>query len=111
MSRLAPALQPDELQLEIPCSCEFVFVARKAIESMCSRLPFTTLEVEDIALAVGEACANGVKFSSLERSPIRITCKLWPDKLEITVRNRGTAFGKDTDCRVLHFRSACMTDL
>ncbi len=89
-----PAPESKKLQFEIPCSSEFISAARKAIESVCTRLSLSKSEVGDIALAVGEACANAVKFSSLDKTPIRVTCAVYPEKLVITVRNRGAAFVK-----------------
>lgn len=93
MSKSTPADSAEKIELEIPCSSEFVTIARKAVEGLCSRLPISAREAGDITLAVGEACTNAVKFSSAERAPIRITCAMRGSSLEIVVKNRGTRFG------------------
>jgi serine/threonine-protein kinase RsbW len=49
------------VELRIPCRPEFVGIARLAILGVASRMPFTYDEVEDIRLAVGEACTTAVK--------------------------------------------------
>jgi serine/threonine-protein kinase RsbW len=49
------------VELKIPCKPEFVGVARLAILGVASRMPFSYDEVEDIRLAVGEACTTAVE--------------------------------------------------
>lgn len=95
MSNTPPAAKPVRVQLEIPCSPEFVSVTRRAVEGICSRVPLSPREAGDVVLAVGEACTNAVKFSCRESGSIKLTCVIKPDKMEFTVRNRGEAFGSD----------------
>lgn len=82
------------VQLQIPSSAEYITVARKAIEGIGSRLPLTPQQVEDLKLAVGEACTNAVKFSGPGRPAIRITYTIRRKNVEILVRNRGRAFSR-----------------
>lgn len=58
---MTPQSQPAVIELKIPCRPEFVGVARLAILGVASRMPFSYDEVEDIRLAVGEACTTAVK--------------------------------------------------
>lgn len=97
MSRPSPAEQSNTIQLEIPCSSEFVTVARKAIEGICSRLPLTRREVGEITIAVGEACTNAVKFSGPECTTVELTFTVSPGCLEVTVQNHGAPFGIEKD--------------
>lgn len=55
------------VRLEIPSSPKYVAVARKALEAIAVNIPLTEQQIEDLKLAVGEACANAVKYSSLSR--------------------------------------------
>lgn len=55
------ATQPFVVELRIPSRPEFVGVARLAILGVASRMPFSYDEVEDIRLAVGEACNTAVE--------------------------------------------------
>jgi len=50
-----------ESQLDLPCEARSVSVIRAQAAEMASRLPFGSVEVDDIVLAVGEAAANAVR--------------------------------------------------
>jgi len=52
---------PSQVELRIPRSCEFVRVARKTAGALAHQLRFTLPDVQDIELAVGEACTNAVE--------------------------------------------------
>jgi len=58
---VTPQDQSAVVELKIPCRPEFVGVARLAILGVASRMPFSYDEVEDIRLAVGEACTTAVE--------------------------------------------------
>jgi serine/threonine-protein kinase RsbW len=56
-------LNPGEtatVTLTIPCAPEYVGTARLTILGVASRMGFSYDQVEDIRLAVGEACANAI---------------------------------------------------
>ena len=50
--------------LTIPCAPEYVGTARLTILGVASRMGFSYDQVEDIRLAVGEACANAIERAS-----------------------------------------------
>jgi serine/threonine-protein kinase RsbW len=50
-----------QVKLVIPCLAEYVGVARLAVLGVANRLSFTYDEVEDIRLAVGEACTHAIE--------------------------------------------------
>lgn len=50
--------------LTIPCTPEYVGTARLTILGVASRMGFSYDQVEDIRLAVGEACANAIERAS-----------------------------------------------
>jgi serine/threonine-protein kinase RsbW len=85
-------VQPDVVKLEIPRSAQFVTVARKTIECIGSRLKLTDAQVGDVTLAVGEACANAVKFGDPNSNSVYVQYSIAHDRLEIEVRNAGPAF-------------------
>lgn len=58
---MAVEARPAVVELKIPCKPEFVGVARLAILGIASRMPFSYDEVEDVRLAVGEACTTAVE--------------------------------------------------
>ncbi len=81
--------QGEVIFLEIPSSTEYVSIACHAVEGIARRMTFTANEVEDIKLAVGEACSNAVKHGlALEDSPnVEIKCSVHPDGLSVEIRN------------------------
>ena len=64
-----PILDTAVITLTFPCVAEYVSIARLAILGIASRLPLSYDEVEDVRLAVGEACTHAVERSS--RAPGR----------------------------------------
>ena len=54
--------------LQIPCTPEYVGTARLTILGVASRMGFSYDQVEDIRLAVGEACANAIERSGFRDS-------------------------------------------
>jgi len=55
------------VELKIPAKPEYVGVARLAILGVASRMRFSYDEVEDVRLAVGEACTTAVEWASKNR--------------------------------------------
>jgi serine/threonine-protein kinase RsbW len=78
------------VELKIPCKPEFVGVARLAILGVASRMQFSYDEVEDIRLAVGEACTTAVeravKAGKTDTS-ILIRSEILDKRLTIEVRD------------------------
>lgn len=75
----------DTVELLIPCRPEFVGIARLAILGIASRMPFSYDEVEDVRLAVGEACTHAVERAGQSSATIRIVSTIDPHALTITV--------------------------
>lgn len=82
----------ETIKLEIPSSTRYIIIARKAAEEIAARAALTTEQMEDVKLAVGEACTNAVKFSKTDNDKVRITYRVKPDMLEIEVENAGKEF-------------------
>ena len=68
--------QAETVQLVIPCRPEYVGVARLAVLGIASRLPFSYDEVEDVRLAVGEACSHAVERAGTKPATIHITSQI-----------------------------------
>ena len=75
----------DTVELTIPCRPEFVGIARLAVLGIASRMPFSYDEVEDVRLAVGEACTHAVERAGDTAAAIRITSVIDAAALTITV--------------------------
>ena len=82
---------PSVVELKIPSKPEYVGVARLTILGVASRMPFSYDEVEDIRLAVGEACTTAVerarKSNRLE-TEITIRSEISGGKLSINVQDQ-----------------------
>ena len=78
-----------EVDLTIPSRPEYVGVARLAILGVASRMRFSYDEVEDIRLAVGEACTRSIDRlnGSGDESTIRLRCLIDANRLTIEVRH------------------------
>ena len=77
-------------ELKIPAKAEWVAVARLAIAAVASRLRFSVDEIEDIKLAIAEACTHCIQHAT-GPDAIEITCEALSDSVRITVCDRGTA--------------------
>jgi serine/threonine-protein kinase RsbW len=77
--------QTDTVELMIPCRPEYVGVARLAVLGIASRMPFSYDEVEDVRLAVGEACTHAVERAGNTHATIRITSTIDAHALVIEV--------------------------
>lgn len=86
------ALENAAIELSIPARSEHVKVARVAVAAVASRMRFTFDEVEDIKLALAEACNNAIVHGvPAPGTPPRIDITLLPhaDALEIRVSDHG----------------------
>ncbi len=76
------------VELRIPSRAEWVALARLAVATVASRLHFSIDEIEDVKLAVAEACTNAIQHA--QGSPfIDIRCETLPEGLRINVRDFG----------------------
>ncbi len=77
--------QAETVQLIIPCRPEYVGVARLAVLGIASRMPFSYDEVEDVRLAVGEACTHAVERAGVGAATIRIVSTVSAQALRIEI--------------------------
>ena len=78
------------VELRIPSKAEWVGVARLAVAGIASRLQFSMEDIEDLKLAVAEACTNCIQHAPSGDS-VAITCKIFNDKIVVTVEDEGAA--------------------
>ncbi len=76
------------VELRIPSKAEWVAVARLAVAAVANRLHFSIEEIEDIKLAVAEACTNCIQHAS-GSDQIEITCETQAQGLTVRVRDYG----------------------
>ncbi|GAC1355467.1 MAG: ATP-binding protein [Vulcanimicrobiaceae bacterium] len=76
------------VELRIPSKAEWVAVARLAVAAVANRLHFSIEEIEDVKLAVAEACTNCIQHAS-GSDQIEICCETHLDGLTVRVRDYG----------------------
>lgn len=76
------------VELRIPSKAEWVAVARLAVAAVANRLNFSIEDIEDVKLAVAEACTNCIQHAH-GSDQIEITCETESDALTVRVRDYG----------------------
>jgi serine/threonine-protein kinase RsbW len=82
---------PAVVELRIPAVPEWVGVARLAAAGIASRLHFSIEDIEDLKLAVAEACNCCIQVPGT--GDVRIQCELSADRISITVERAGIGRG------------------
>ena len=83
-----------DIRLQIPCHADYIDIVRVCLYSIASKLDFTYEDIEDMKVAVSEACNNAVLHGSQEASNNNIDICFQPTEtsLIIKVKNNGSAF-------------------
>ena len=89
--------KPENVEFDIPCMSDYVGVVRLAVSGLATRMNFSIEEIEDIKIAVSEACTNSVQyaFDKSENERVFITFNLFKDKLEIIIKDKGKGFNAE----------------
>jgi serine/threonine-protein kinase RsbW len=87
-----PTSPPDDIRVSVPARAEFVHVLRAVTATVASRVPVSFDGIEDLRLAVDEACAQ---LLALDGPPTMLTLLLrpLPERLEVVVRIDAAAEG------------------
>lgn len=77
------------VELEIPSSPEYVAIVRQAVEGIARRMDFDDTQIEDLKLAVGEACTNAVRHGCAkdELQHVAVRCTIMNEGLSVEIRN------------------------
>jgi len=89
----------DLIEIKIPSKSEYVSVVRLTASGIANRLGFSYEDIEDIKMAIGEACVNCIQHAYPKRSDKdRIVVKfiLNISYLEIIVRDFGKGISQKT---------------
>lgn len=83
------------IELEIPAKAEYVGLARLVVSSLASgRRALADDRIDDLKLAVSEACTNAIEAHGAASLDDRIVVRCWEgdDRLEVSVEDRGEGF-------------------
>jgi serine/threonine-protein kinase RsbW len=89
----------DYIEMNVPAKPDYVGVVRLTISGLANRMGFSFDEIEDIKIAVSEACTNVVNHAYKDdevKGQVRIGCNIFEDSLEITVVDEGKSFDVET---------------
>jgi serine/threonine-protein kinase RsbW len=77
----------------VPGKPEYVRTVRLAVSSLANKVGFDIEAIEDIKVAVSEACSNIVCHSDMDSDrPYRVICEMYDDRIEISVEDEGAGF-------------------
>lgn len=82
----------DIVELKVPAKPEYVGVVRLTVSGVANRSGFSYDDIEDIKIAVAEACTNVVNHAYSDTDvhrDIYITCSVFHDHIEVSVSDRG----------------------
>ncbi|WP_084031488.1 anti-sigma B factor RsbW [Anaerobacillus arseniciselenatis] len=86
----------DFIEMKVPAKPEYVGVIRLTISGIANRLGYTYDDIEDIKIAVVEACTNVVNHAyEAEEGQMTIGCGVYEDRLEVMVADRGQSASVD----------------
>jgi len=89
--------EPELVQLTLPSRVEYLAAARLLVSGVANRMGFSYEEIEDIKLAVGEACTNSIEHAyGQEAGRLYLELRIYPDHLTITVADQGKGFAVET---------------
>jgi serine/threonine-protein kinase RsbW len=86
--RTADGADGDVVEVTVPALAGYLGVVRTATAGLAARLSFTLDEIEDLRIAVDEACAMLLSLPGPTRpEPATLTCRfrVQPDALAVTV--------------------------
>ncbi|WP_025026351.1 anti-sigma B factor RsbW [Caldalkalibacillus mannanilyticus] len=83
----------DFVELKIPARAEYVGVVRLLISGVANRQGFSYDDIEDMKIAVAEACTNAITHAYKgHEGQIIVGCTVYSDRIEIMVVDHGESF-------------------
>jgi serine/threonine-protein kinase RsbW len=82
----------DTLKISVPGNARYVSTVRLAVSSMANQAGFDIEAIEDIKVAVSEACTNIITHGDIGELAYNVTCAIDTDKLEIAVEDDGVGY-------------------
>jgi serine/threonine-protein kinase RsbW len=78
------------VELRIPPRAEWAAVARLTVAAVASRLDFSLDDIDDLKLAVAEACTHAIQ-RSIGEHPVELIFEAHEDSIVVTVRDSSTS--------------------
>lgn len=89
-------MSSDYIEMIIPSKPDYLGAIRLTVSGIANRMGYSYDEIEDIKVAVTEACTNVVHhaYEENEKGKIKINFAVYSDRLEIFVIDEGRSFDK-----------------
>lgn len=84
----------ETIKMEIPANPDYVSIIRLTTSGIANRVGFSIDDIEDMKVAVSEACTNAIKHS--EDNKVNILFNLLSDKLEIEIKDNGKGYNVES---------------
>jgi serine/threonine-protein kinase RsbW len=84
----------DYIEVKMPAKPEYVGVIRLTLSGVASRMGFVYEDIEDLKIALSEACTNAVQhaYEKSERGEIVVGFGIYEHKLEMMIVDNGKSF-------------------
>ncbi|HLO10864.1 MAG TPA: anti-sigma B factor RsbW [Pseudoneobacillus sp.] len=84
----------DYIEMIIPAKPEYVGVVRLTLSGVASRIGFSYEDLDDLKIAVSEACTNAVlhAYKNNGQGEVKIGFGLYQNRIEIMVADDGNSF-------------------
>ncbi|MCM3702896.1 anti-sigma B factor RsbW [Paenibacillus macerans] len=85
--------EAERIIINLPATAEYVDIVRLNLYGVASKMGFSYEQIEDMKVAVSEACNNSVLYAyKQEAGMMEVTFEVLADALSITVRDEGKSF-------------------
>lgn len=88
-------LNEESIDISLPSKPEYVSIARMTSSAIANKMGFNIEEIEDIRVAVGEACNNAVIHGCGNDCNFNIAFTVGDDKFIIEIKDNGKGFDMD----------------
>lgn len=85
----------EHIRISLPGKPEYVSIARLTASVIANQMGFNIDDVEDIKVAVGEACNNAVLHGRSQEEIFEVQFEVQDSRMVIEVRDNGTGFDLD----------------
>ncbi|WP_158738597.1 anti-sigma B factor RsbW [Alteribacillus sp. YIM 98480] len=85
----------DYIEMKLPAKAEYVGVVRLTVSGVANRVGYSYDDIEDLKIAVAEACTNVVDHAYKQNGLMALGCSVFKDKIEIVVSDNGQSFNFD----------------
>ncbi|AQX56317.1 anti-sigma B factor RsbW [Priestia flexa] len=84
----------DFVEMKIPAKPDYVAIIRLTLSGVANRMGFSYDDIEDMKIAISEACTNAVQhaYKEDENGEVKVGFGLFSDRLEVMVVDKGESF-------------------